>query len=307
MNFVYQNPLEESNIQLTDFGDPRSLGVLKEKQFYKIIWVKDQTTGMTVDGCSLELKKNQVIFCTPLNFIHIPAGCKAIIGIIFNREFYCIRDNDEEVSCNGFLFYGSSQPVIISLDENEQDDFAMIYRIFREEFKHRNKSQGEMIRAMLKRLIIKGTRLAIKENVKDDLPGDKYDLIRKFHILVEKNFKKRHQVNEYAALLCKSPKTIANVFYKYSDKTPLTVINERILLEARSFYFQTGPQNKLHLNLVLKNRAISQNSLRQIPIVPPSNLRKRLFQKNKGRIYHTKGIIFIVPTPPQKYVYINML
>src|SRR5680860_1253244 len=142
----------------------------------------------------------------------------------------------------------------------------MIYRIFREEFKHRNKSQGEMIRAMLKRLIIKGTRLAIKENVKDDLPGDKYDLIRKFHILVEKNFKKRHQVNEYAALLCKSPKTIANVFYKYSDKTPLTVINERILLEARSFYFQTGPQNKLHLNLVLKNRAISQNSLRQIPI-----------------------------------------
>jgi len=233
MNFVYQNPLEESNIQLTDFSCPKEQKLLREEYFYKIIWAKEALDGMTIDGCDIELKKNQVVFCTPLNHIHLPEEPGVILAIIFNREFYCIRDNDEEVSCNGFLFYGSPQPVTINLKEKEQEDISMIYDVFKEEFEQMDKLRGEMIRVMLKRLIIKGTRLAITENTKQTLPQDTYDLIRKYHILVEKNFKKLHKVSEYAELLFKSPKTLANIFHKYSEKTPLTIINERLMLEAR--------------------------------------------------------------------------
>ena len=155
------------------------------------------------------------------------------MAIMFNREFYCIRDNDEEVSCNGFLFYGSSQPIIISLDEEEQKEFSKTYSNLEEEFQIKDKSQGEMIRAILKRLIIKSTRLAKTNSIKTSLSEEKFDLVRKYHILVEKNFRRYHQVTDYAGFLNKSPKTIANLFKKHCDKTPLTIINDRILLEAR--------------------------------------------------------------------------
>lgn len=233
MNLVYQNPLEESFVTLTDFYGIDSHRLLGQSDLYKIIWVMALEQKMTIDGYELHLNKGDVVFCTPLNFVDLPSNQKELEGVVFNREFYCVRDNDEEVSCNGFLFYGSSRPVIINLDEKNRQDFVMIFDIFKEEFQHKDFSEGEMLRAMLKRLLIKSTRLARKGMQEPNLYQEKVDVIRSFNILVEKHFKTLHQVTDYADLLCKSPKTLANLFKKYNHKTPLTSINERILLEAR--------------------------------------------------------------------------
>mgnify|MGYP000619179443 CR=1 FL=1 len=51
--------------------------------------------------------------------------------------------------------------------------------------------------------------------------------------MVEKHFREKHQVADYAEMLYKSPKTLSNIFKKYIDKTPLQIINERRLLEAK--------------------------------------------------------------------------
>ena len=51
--------------------------------------------------------------------------------------------------------------------------------------------------------------------------------------MVEQHYREKHQVGDYADLLFKSPKTLSNLFNKYNKKTPLMVINERIMLEAR--------------------------------------------------------------------------
>ena len=86
---------------------------------------------------------------------------------------------------------------------------------------------------MLKRLIIKGTRLALAHLSKGDLPKAQIDIIRRFHVLVEMNFRDKHQVADYADMLFKSPKTLSNLFKQFNDKTPLQTINERIVLEAK--------------------------------------------------------------------------
>lgn len=232
MNLAYHNPFEESNINLTDFKCSEGRELLTIKGLYKIIWTKEDVKNITIDGCSFSLKPETVLFCTPLNYIEIPEGTSSLLGLMFNREFYCIRDNDNEVSCNGFLFYGSSQPAVIQLTK-EQEDFRQLYRNIEEEFGCCDNSQGEMIRSLLKVVIIKSTRLAKKEIYQSPLSEEKYDLIRKFHILVEQNFKSYHKVQDYAGFLNKSHKTVSNFFKKHSEKTPLTIINERILLEAR--------------------------------------------------------------------------
>lgn len=233
MLLQYENLLEDSQAILTDFTHSDSHCLLDKPDLYKIIWAMKDVQYMNIDGYKFSLNKEEVIFCTPLNFLDIPTNQEGLEGIVFNREFYCIRDNDEEVSCNGFLFYGSSQPIVIKLSEHNKDIFQGIFDIAKEEFKINDPFQGEMLRAILKQIIIKSNRLAKKEMVEPNLSQAKVDVIRQFNLLVEKQFKTLHQVSEYAEILCKSPKTLSNLFSKYHNKTPLTTINERILLEAR--------------------------------------------------------------------------
>ena len=42
---------------------------------------------------------------------------KGVISIVFEREFYCTRDHDHQVSCNGFIFLRTSAPTMIDLTE----------------------------------------------------------------------------------------------------------------------------------------------------------------------------------------------
>ena len=51
--------------------------------------------------------------------------------------------------------------------------------------------------------------------------------------MVEKHFKTKHTVAEYAGILNKSPKTIYNIFSKLNSKSALQYIQERKMLEAR--------------------------------------------------------------------------
>lgn len=59
------------------------------------------------------------------------------------------------------------------------------------------------------------------------------DIVREYNFLVEQHFKTRHTVAEYADLLNKSPKTLANLFGKFTQSTLLQFIQERRMLEAR--------------------------------------------------------------------------
>ena len=104
---------------------------------------------------------------------------------------------------------------------------------FEEEFSNNDHIQGEMLMVLLKRLLIMSTRIAKKNLPISELPNNKMDLIREYNLLVEKHFREKHQVGDYAELLNKSPKTLSNTFLKYYNRSPLQIINERIVLEAK--------------------------------------------------------------------------
>ncbi|MEO6346726.1 MAG: AraC family transcriptional regulator [Aquaticitalea sp.] len=250
MNLIYNNPVEESTITLTDFSCADGRGLLKQNGLYKILWTMEDVSSIFIDGCSTHLKKNEVLFCTPLNIIELPTKKNGMISLVFNREFYCIYDNDNEVSCNGLLFYGSSNPVIIKIERNEELVFQRLYDTLKEEFYNEDSMQGEMLRSLLVRLLITSNRLLHEEHFDSKLTHSEIDIIRKFNLLVEQHFSTDHKVTEYATMLSKSPKTLANVFTKHSKQTPLSIINERILLEAkRLLLFSEKPINEISKQL----------------------------------------------------------
>lgn len=232
MKLEYKSLVEESSMILTNFNCGPAQKLLSDQGYYKIIWARDSDCQIMVDGYKVVLERHQVLFCTTLNILEIPKE-SGIIAIVFNRAFYCIRDHDYEVSCNGILFFGSSQPPIITLCEKDVQSFEAMFTIFREEFETKDHIQGEMLRAILKRLLIKSSRLIKEMKNVSTLPNSQLDILRKFHILVEQHYKEKHKVSDYAELLFKSPKTLSNVFNKAEYPTPLSVINDRIILEAK--------------------------------------------------------------------------
>lgn len=233
MKLQYSTFKHEDLFILTDFNCQPAQELLDEQGMYKVVWSRENLVNITIDGYEMTIKKDHVVFCTPLNIMKIPLGTAGIISFVFNKEFFCIQTHDDQVSCNGFLFFGSSEPQMVELCEKEKTQFSTMLSLFEEDFVIKDQLQGEMLRSLLKRMLIVSTRM-LKENLPNpSINNANMDLIRQFNLLVEKHFREKHQVKDYADLLFKSPKTLSNVFHKYGEKTPLMVIHDRILLEAK--------------------------------------------------------------------------
>lgn len=158
----------------------------------------------------------------------------------FNREFYCIVDHDVEVGCAGFLFYGICHPLIISLTEEDLKGILLLKTLCVEDMIVKDRMQGEMLRTLLKRMIINVTRIAKKSTEKlSKFTEDKIDLVRRFNLLVEANFRSEHQVRYYAEALHRSPKTLANLFAIVDYPAPSKLIRRRIILEAKRYLHYT--------------------------------------------------------------------
>jgi len=278
MKYEYNNPKEESCFSISCFNE-----LMRENKFvnddcYRIVWSKNGKFEAEIDSINYKLEKNELFFLTPVNKIRDPKYLENVVVFSFNREFYCIQTHDKEVSCIGYLFFGSSNIQLISLGEDELRKMNILYSVFIEEFENADHIQGEMLQILLKRLIILSTRIARKNLTEPDISKNKLDVIRKFNVLVEKNFKKKHKVSDYAEILNKSPKTLSNLFAKYNNKTPLQIIQERKTLEAKRMLIYTdfsskeiayelGFEDAAHFSRFFKNQVqISPSEFRKIKL-----------------------------------------
>lgn len=251
---MYSSFKDEDVFILTDFSCEPSRELLLKKDLFKILWSKDSELNITIDDYQMNMQKNEMIFCTPLNVIEFPSETEGLISFVFNKEFFCIQTNDDQVSCHGLLFFGSSQPVKIALNETDSHNFNIMTDMFKEDLSIKDHLQGEMLRSLLKRLLIKSTRLAKEELPKTVISNAQMDTIRAYNVLVEKHFREFHNVKDYANLLFKSPKTLSNLFPKFNEKSPLMVINDRILLEAkRLLLYSKQTINEIALELGYKD------------------------------------------------------
>lgn len=199
-----------------------------------ILWNQaDQVVHVTVDGLPYEIKPQEIFTVSKTNSLEIKSTDVPVTSFTFNREFYCIQDHDEEVSCKGILFYGYQTLPIVTLPSDEVPKFELLLKVFDEEFQNRDNIQNEMLQMLLKRLIIKITRLAKSQFFDKTAAGEEVELIRQFTMLVDEHFKTHKKVADYADMLFRSPKTIANTFSKAGELSPLQVIHNRVVSEAK--------------------------------------------------------------------------
>ena len=211
-------------------------------KYFTIAWNYGEAQHVTLDGSTYSFMPNTIL---PLMFNQSFSFERStdIVAWQFNREFYCIVDHDAEVSCAGFLF--GTGNLFINLDEHATEKMQRLLHIFVDELNTADHIQNDMVLMLLKRLIIVITRLARSVYIPDNkLPEDRFNIIRKFDLLVESDFRTEHSVAYYAGRLNKSPKTLSNLFAMYNHKSPLQVIQDRIILEAKRLLTYTDRSAK---------------------------------------------------------------
>jgi len=229
-------------------GDPtlKGEGLVngKKEMINTIVYNMGEEQKVVIDKISYTMPGRSVLPLVANQHFQF-ASPENLVAWQFNRDFYCIADHDAEVGCVGFLFYGIQHPMFIPLSSREMESISIIEMQCVEDMEVRDKMQGEMLRTLLKRLIINVTRIAKQQTeCYQRFTDDRMDVIRKFNLLLEVNFRSQHEVQFYAQTMNKSPKTLSNLFGLCNYPSPSRVIHRRLILEAKRYLHFTDKSVK---------------------------------------------------------------
>ncbi len=215
-------PLKEDEVG-SDAHEPH------RHNFYEIFFFTKGAGTHILEESSHSVKSNTIHFISPgqvHELINAGSGYEGY-AIMFSREFFFNDSVDNKnLIFNHPLFYNyGASPIIEDIEENDFQYFVNLIEMMQQEL-IQEKFGAEIIRNYLQILLLR--TLAIIPN-----STTSSSTVQEFKILVEENFYKFHQVNEYASLLNCSASALTKELVKTTGKSGLQHIQDRILLEAK--------------------------------------------------------------------------
>lgn len=216
----------------------------------KILFIPKEAI-IQIDFQEFKMETDALLFINPKVIIK---PCETVNGqlIYFNRDFYCIEIHDQEVACDGILYNNVFEIPFIKLDEIQSKDIQNIIQEIQSEMKNEDANTEEMLRILLKLIILKSTRIWKQQHqLADENKHTDVQFLRRFSKLVEQHYKTHHTVADYAELLFVTPKNLSKKIGLISKSTPNDIIKDRIILESKRLL--------AHTNMTVKEIAYSLN------------------------------------------------
>ena len=249
---------------------------VRQVNLFTFVRTKDFEAELVIDDVPYTMQSHSILALTTAQYLKFISG-KDLVVYQFNREFYCIKDHDHEVSCAGLLFFGNVQIPHINLNAEEIEKLRMLHEVFIDEIETKDTIQAEMLRMLMARFIIICTRLLkTKEGYVERSKNTKVDLLREFNMLVDTYFKTEHSVAFYAEKLFKSPKTLSNNFAQLNT-SPLQIIHDRIVLEAkRQLIYTDKTAKEIAYDLGFEDASHLSRLFKKHTKISPSDFKKQL-------------------------------
>lgn len=219
-------------------GNPNQIEQQDEKSFLKIVFVK-AGGHVIIDFQEYHLQQDAFFFISTGQHYWLDDNCSGTL-IYYNKDFYCVEIHDKEVACNGILFHNVYRVPLVLMDADVSVMMQHILQQIKEEMEDDQIATEEMLRTLLKQIIIKCTRIWKKNHQLDtEEAKPEVEFSRTFSQLVDCHYINHHTVAEYAELLHITPKALNKRITRYSNTTPNDIIKNRIILEAKRLLAHT--------------------------------------------------------------------
>ncbi|MDB5276952.1 MAG: helix-turn-helix transcriptional regulator [Ferruginibacter sp.] len=216
---------------------------LQRNNFFTLIWVTEGAGTVNANFEGYDFEANSLFTFAPYQ-PYVFTTTKPIkgIAIYFHFDFFCIHKHQKELELNGVLYNNVYQPPFVKVDENSAATFRMLCQQIQAEMQHAALAQHELLVSYLKIFLITASRLKIEQQPKvAEMVKDSKEpfILQKLKDAIEENFKTKHTASEYAELLYISPKALAKITKTHFNKTLSSLINERIIIEAKRELYLT--------------------------------------------------------------------
>lgn len=253
MNINVQTLINPQNGNLAfkqfSFEDNGHFDHIQRHNYYVLIWVKQGQGTLTSDFTEYAFTENTLFAFAPYQpFMLTPdQGSEQSqlegVAIYFHPEFFCIHKHHEEIACNGVLYNNIYSPPFVAVDETVSATLSMLVEQIQLEMQQVALAQYELLISYLKIFLITAARLKTSQQpLEKQIESEQKEpfILQQLKDAVEANFRSKHSPSEYAEMLFVSPKTLAKITKNHFNKTISSIINERIIIEAKRELYLTN-------------------------------------------------------------------
>ena len=214
-------------IRNLDNCPPSYLNDPSRKEFFEIVWLKNENALHTVKGD--ELLKGDWIYLIPPYRVHQlnKAGKKGVL-LSFKRDI--LDDDVKEFLLDVFkIFNIQGEFSCLQISDETAEQLGKVYQLLEEEYQRENNSLV-IIKALLKVFLLQLVRIKEHNFTVQDINQKR---VYEFMVLLEMNYQQVRNTDFYAGKLGISSKRLNQILKEKLDKTGMQLIHDRIVLEAK--------------------------------------------------------------------------
>ena len=217
---------------------------IQRLNYYSLIWIRNGKGTAKADFSEYDFVQNTLFAFSPYQPFMFQTD-EQIQGIVinFHPDFFCIHKHHQEVACNGVLFNNIYNPPFVTVDENANSTFKMLFEQITVEMQNPALAQYELLVSYLKIFLITASRLKAEQQTEIQInPEENKEpfILQNLKNYIETHFKTKHSASDYADLLNISAKALAKLTKTHFNKTLTDLISERIIIEAKRELYLTN-------------------------------------------------------------------
>lgn len=207
---------------------------------YYLIILLDGTTQILIDGIPYLLNGQYVICATPYQTVEWQdVGIKALSILQFHGDFYCIAYHKKEVACNGVLFNNIYIPPYTEIPTLQYNELLGLMEKIHQLSDIATSYDHAIIKSYLQTILAISSKYKILSNKALQDSNENNHPYADFIALLEANFIQQRNISFYAAKYHLTTYTFSKHIKKHFGKTPTTLVQERVILEAKKLLHLT--------------------------------------------------------------------
>lgn len=202
--------------------------------YFEILWVTKGTGVLLIDMQQTDINNHQV-FCIKPGQVHQLLPGKGLEGFVvaFTNSFLNIGEFEFDLTCQTSFFELFTCRGGIKLQTEMIEDMLEIVIKMMKEFANLYPFRNQLLKRYLKILLIYLNRqFEVNTFIAERQTRDK-EIVQTFLSLLEKNFKEKKMVAEYAVQLSVTPNYLNEIIKKNTGYPAGYHIRQRVVLEAK--------------------------------------------------------------------------